>query len=209
MAKSSDVAEISRIFRILKSRKVSRTTTPFGSIKYAQEDTRLFQRQGDSASVELWSLSPSSASITRSLQEFAEMVPVINSGKGHLPRQKANDVAVALFLQVGDFRVLLGSDLQSDTASDRGWRAVIAWTARPQERAHIFKVPHHEKSPVAFFGLAFEHDKIHFRVRRTGVGLARMTPAQYGPSTGGGWERKTWRIPALRELIRCDNTLRP
>jgi hypothetical protein len=164
MAKSSDVAEISRIFRILKSRKVSRTTTPFGSIKYAQEDTRLFQRQGDSASVELWSLSPSSASITRSLQEFAEMVPVINSGKGHLPRQKANDVAVALFLQVGDFRVLLGSDLQSDTASDRGWRAVIAWTARPQERAHIFKVPHHgsrnahhsdvwqlmlEKSPVA------------------------------------------------------------
>ena len=142
MAKSSDVAEISRIFRILMGRRAPHTTTPYGSVKYAQEDTRLFLRQG-SIPVELWSLSPSSASITRSLQEFAQMVPVINSGKRHLPRQKANDVAAALFLQVCDFRILLGSDLQSDTAADRGWRAVVASSSRPQERAHIFKVPHH------------------------------------------------------------------
>jgi hypothetical protein len=131
------------IFRILKSRKASRTTTPFGSLKYALEDQRLFQRLGGSVPVEIWSLSPSSASVTRSLQEFAQMVPAINSGKGHLPRQKANDVAVALFLQAGEFRVLLGSDLQSDTASDRGWRAVTASTERPHGRARVFKVLHH------------------------------------------------------------------
>ena len=71
------------------------------------------------------------------------MVPEIGSGKNHLPRQKANDVAVALFLQVGDVRALLGADLQSDTASYRGWRAVVASSSRPQERARIFKVPHH------------------------------------------------------------------
>ena len=143
MARSSDVAEISRIFRVLKDRKVSHSTTAFGSVKYAQEDARLFQRLGGSAPIELWSLSPSAASITRSLQEFSQMAPEINSPKGHLPRQKANDVAVALFLQAGDFRVLLGSDLQANTASDRGWRAVVASSSRPQTRAHIFKVPHH------------------------------------------------------------------
>jgi beta-lactamase superfamily II metal-dependent hydrolase len=143
MANSSDVAEIDNIFRILKDRKASRSTTPFGSLKFAQEDTRLFQRLGGSAPVELWSLSPSAASITRSLQEFSKMVPDTNSAKVHLPRQKANDVAAALLLRAGEIRVLLGSDLQSDTASDRGWRAVLTSTARPQEPAHIFKVPHH------------------------------------------------------------------
>lgn len=143
LARSSDVAEISRIFHILKDRKAAHSATPFGSMKYAYEDTRLFQRPGGPAPVELWSLSPSSASITRSLQEFSQMVPEINSAKGHLPRQKANDVAVALFLQAGDLRVLLGSDLQSDTSSDRGWRAVVASISRPQGRAHVFKVPHH------------------------------------------------------------------
>ena len=143
MAKSSDVGEMEGIFRILRRRKASRTTTPFGSVKFAQEDTRLFQRLGGAVPVELWSLSPSAASITRSLQEFSHMIPEISSAKVHLPRQKANDVAVALFLQAGEFRVLLGSDLQSDTAADRGWRAVLASTSRPQERAHVFKVPHH------------------------------------------------------------------
>ncbi len=71
------------------------------------------------------------------------MVPSLNSGKGHLPSQKANDVSVALFLQVADIRVLLGSDLQSDTAPDRGWKAVLASTSKPQGRSHLFKVPHH------------------------------------------------------------------
>jgi hypothetical protein len=164
MAESSDVAEIENIFRILKDRKASHTSTPFGSLKFAQEDTRVFQRLGGAVPVELWSLSPSAASITRSLQEFGKMVPDIKSAKVHLPRQKANDVAAALFLRVGEFRVLLGSDLQSNTASDRGWRAVLASTARPREPAQVFKVPHHgsrnahhpdvwrlmlEKSPVA------------------------------------------------------------
>jgi Metallo-beta-lactamase superfamily len=214
MAMSSDVAEISRIFSILKSRKVSRTSTPFGSIKYAQEDTRLFQRQGDSVPVELWSLSPSSASITRSLQEFAGMIPAINSQKNHLPRQQANDVAVALFLQVGDFRVLLGSDLQSDTASDRGWRAILASNTRPQGRAQVFKVPHHgsrnahhpdvwqlmlEKSPIAvitpFVSGIEPLPKDTDRQR-----IARLTARAYCTAPSRGWSAPRKGQPVDRVL---------
>lgn len=172
MANSSDVAEIDSIFRILKDRRVSRTTTPFGSLKYAQEDSRLFQRLGGSVPVELWSLSPSAASITRSLQEFSEMIPEINSPKLHLPRQKANDVAVALFLQAGDFRVLLGADLQSDTASDRGWKAVLTSTSRPQGRAHVFKVPHH--------GSRNAHHPDVWRLMLEGSPIAAITPFASG-----------------------------
>ena len=69
------------------------------------------------------------------------MVPAIHSGKVHLPRQKANDVAVALLLQAGDFCVLAGSDLQSDTAADRGWQAVLASAERPRTLSQIFRCP--------------------------------------------------------------------
>ncbi len=43
IAQSSDVAEMSRVFEILKSRHPSRSTTPFGSVKFSVEDMRLVQ----------------------------------------------------------------------------------------------------------------------------------------------------------------------
>ena len=66
----------------------------------------------------------------------------MNLGKNHLPRQQANDVAVALFVQVGDFCAPWDPPA-SNTASDRGWRAVVASSTRPQGRAQVFKVSHH------------------------------------------------------------------
>ena len=145
MTRDSDVAEMARVFDILIERRASHTSaTSAGPTKWAGADMRLFQRSGTLLpNAEVWSLSPSSASITRALNEFSRMVPDMNSGKNHLPRQQANDVAVALFVQVGDFCALLGSDLQSNTASDRGWRAVVASSTRPQGRAQVFKVSHH------------------------------------------------------------------
>lgn len=207
MARSSDVEEISSIFKILKDRKASRSSTPFGGIKWAEEDKRLFQRSTGTVPAELWSLSPSSASITRSLQEFAEMVPEINSGKGHLPRQKANDVAVALLLQVGRFCVLLGSDLQADTAADRGWRAVIASAARPQGRAQIFKVAHHsdiwnlllEEAPVAImtpFNRLVEPLPKETDAQR----ILSLTNRAYCTARSGGWKPPRKDQPVDRTL---------
>ena len=201
MAESSDVDEIYRIFGILKDRRAERSTTAFGALKYAEEDKRLVQCSPGSTPVELWSLSPSSASITRSLQEFSEMVPELRSGKNHLPRQKANDVSVVLFLQAGDIRVLLGADLQSNTASDRGWRAVIVSRSRPQERAHVFKVPHHgsqnahhpdiwslmlEASPIALV-TPYASGVDPLPTGRDRARLANLTNRAYSTAPSNGW----------------------
>jgi hypothetical protein len=222
MAASSDVDEIYRIFGILKDRKAPHSTTAFGRLKYAEEDKRLIQCSPGSAPVELWSLSPSSASITRSLHEFSEMVPELRSGKNHLPRQKANDVSVVLFLQAGDIRVLLGADLQSNTASDRGWRAVLASRARPQERAHVIKVPHHgsqnahhpdvwrlmlEASPIALV-TPYASGVDPLPTERDRARLATLANRAYCTAPSNGWTPPKKGQPVDRVIAEASRQIR-
>ena len=49
-----------------------------------------------------------------------------------------NQVAVALWIEVGDVAVLLGSDLEK-----QGWIEILESKARPAGKASAFKVPHH------------------------------------------------------------------
>jgi hypothetical protein len=80
--------------------------------------------------------------VTLAKKEIAELLPPELAAKTAI-HQSANDVAVALLVQVGAMAAILGSDLQADTGPNRGWQAVLASSNRPHVKARVLKVPHH------------------------------------------------------------------
>jgi len=137
---SYGVKEFYAILETLKSRLLVREAGP----NWALHDKRIFQRHGLGTVplAEVWSLSPSSAGVTLAKKEIAELLPPELAPKTAI-HQSANDVAVALLVQVGAMAAVLGSDLQADTGPNRGWQAVLASPNRPQVKARVLKVPHH------------------------------------------------------------------
>lgn len=92
---------------------------------------------------ELTSLSPSSATLTRSLIGFAAMAPKLKAALRTVPNVSPNETSVVLHLQCEQAVVLLGADLEVTNSKDAGWHAIVASTARPQSRASTYKVAHH------------------------------------------------------------------
>jgi hypothetical protein len=50
---------------------------------------------------------------------------------------------VVLYVATGHARVLLGADLESNSDPETGWHVIVPSLERPQQRASVFKVPHH------------------------------------------------------------------
>jgi len=93
---------------------------------------------------EIHSLSPSSAAIHIALQGFTSFMPkVVGKPKNNIVAQPPNHVAVALWVSLGPFQVLLGSDVETTSQLGTGWNAIVASTTRPIGRATTFKVAHH------------------------------------------------------------------
>lgn len=93
---------------------------------------------------EVLALSPSPTSVQRAWEVLADMLPAASDEVPYdLDEPTPNEAAVALLVQVGDARVLLGSDLENSADSERGWSAVLGDPTRPPGSAASFKVPHH------------------------------------------------------------------
>ncbi len=85
-------------------------------------------------------VSPSDEAVTRSLRVLATARARPDNSRG-LRRIDPNELAVALWLKVGEKRILLGADLLVGPQGC-GWIAVLA-TFIPDAKASLFKVPHH------------------------------------------------------------------
>ena len=71
------------------------------------------------------SLSPNDAVFQRFLSSVERLSP--------------NEASVALWVDVGEFALLLGADLEKG-----GWATILMDQARPAAKASVFKVPHHD-----------------------------------------------------------------
>ncbi len=91
--------------------------------------------------VALTALSPSD----RDQQYFYQRLTGLRAGKGAARPMafKENDNSVATWLALGADAVLLGADLETVRAADRGWLAVLNSTLRPDGVASVYKVAHH------------------------------------------------------------------
>lgn len=150
---SSGLDELREVVAELKRRKSSQTTRRIGNgLEFAASDRRILMRSNGLPECEMWTLSPSSAEIHRSLQQFAEMLEPgpINAAKTIVRPAAPNNTAVVLWIRVGDRILLLGADLEerrtsptAPAAMDCGWSAIVSSTGRPASPASVFKVAHH------------------------------------------------------------------
>lgn len=122
----SGVRELHRVFSGIVEKKKSP--------QFATANCRLFRR----GACEIWSLSPSNSAIQTFWRSVGARLPGEGETKTRVPDLSPNEAAVVLWVRVADVAMLLGSDLEAE-----GWGEILRSEARPDERASVFKVPHH------------------------------------------------------------------
>ena len=125
-AAGSGVREIHGVF----SRLAEAASQP----RYALANRRVFAH-GD---CEVWSLSPNDAAFEKFLSSIGRLAPDEGRTRTRIPGLAPNEAAVALWIEIGDVAVLLGSDLEKP-----GWTTILESPGRPAARASAFKIPHH------------------------------------------------------------------
>lgn len=93
--------------------------------------------------LEVFSLSPSEEEYDNFLLWTAEQMPNVDETRRVAVKRIRNDLSVVLHIKLGDDVILLGGDLEEEGKTTTGWSAILASGARPQEKAHLFKVSHH------------------------------------------------------------------
>ncbi len=136
---TSSASEFAEILKVLKDRAASPYVV--GPNIYAQDGIRFF-KGGHNGLMEVWALSPSSATVTNSLANLAERL--LTPGEAQrFKRFSPNDLSVAILVQTVAFHLLLGADLEKTNDDQFGWKAVLKSELRPQSRSSTFKVAHH------------------------------------------------------------------
>ena len=123
---SSGVRELRRVFEQHKAAAKKPT--------FAIADRRIYVQDA----CEIWSLSPNDKEFVSFLGEVGSLIPGQGQPKGRIPSITPNRVAVVLWIRIGDAVLLLGSDMEKP-----GWAGILSSTARPPDRASVFKIPHH------------------------------------------------------------------
>jgi beta-lactamase superfamily II metal-dependent hydrolase len=135
----SSYSEYVRIFDLLEERKSRSRPKP---LRFALANRELISLTLDSVgSVRILSLSPSDTALERSLQAFSVE---LRNGSSTVRSSvlDPNELSIALWLEVGEKRILLGADLLNGP-SGCGWGAVLDGFVPGSRRASVFKVPHH------------------------------------------------------------------
>lgn len=153
------------------TRLTERNSTP----TYASANQRIFANKG----CEIWSLSPSGLVFHRFLESLSDQLPSGNRTKTRVRSLSPNDVAVALWVRVGDAVALLGSDLERS-----GWIHILGSRERPSGQASVFKVPHH--------GSQNAHVADVWRCLLAREPYALVTP----------WRRGTSTLPSVGDMLR-------
>ena len=122
----SGAREIHDVFSRLRSAGSSPTL--------ASANKRVFAN----GSCHIWALSPADDVFLSFIRAIGGLLPNVGQAETRIPSLSPNDVAVVLWVEVGDISVLLGSDLER-----RGWAKILQDDARPTGTASAFKVSHH------------------------------------------------------------------
>lgn len=99
--------------------------------------------EGNAPSCSVTTLSPSDKDFDNFLKIIGKLIPEGKQTKTRADAINPNNTAIALWIECGDVKMLLGSDLEEKGDSDSGWSAIVQSTSKPQGLASIFKIPHH------------------------------------------------------------------
>jgi beta-lactamase superfamily II metal-dependent hydrolase len=142
---NSGVEEFGRILGILRERAGNAQRPSLGSPLWAIENRRLLrlERQGvRDFEAQIIALSPSDGTVQQALHEIAGLIPKPGEQQRRIVNQSPNTTSVALWIEVGGRKILLGADLEHTTRPEQGWFAVLS-SFQQNGRAQLIKVPHH------------------------------------------------------------------
>jgi hypothetical protein len=129
-------SEYRKIFEIIESREI----TDEDVLEFAWAQKHLLTDSGPTVDCDVISVSPSNRAFKRAMRGLRKAIPVADV-PNTLRQIDANDLAIALWIEAGEKRLLLGADLPKGSTGF-GWHAVIAGP-RPDAKATIYKVSHH------------------------------------------------------------------
>jgi hypothetical protein len=104
-----------------------------------------FTRPHDDArfSCTVTALSPSNLELDRFLRAIAGLYPALRTSKSlRVPDPRPNDLSIAMWVEIGDLKILLGADVEEHGDPMRGWSAIVA-ARRGNPPANLFKIAHH------------------------------------------------------------------
>ena len=136
----SSVDEFAGILTELTQRAPAGARWRLGSPTYAVARLPL-SRPGATGSVT--ALSPSPTAIQKSQVGLCERLSALIDSGRRLVAQGPNDTAIALWVEAGARKILLGSDLENANDPREGWAAVVADAQGCRSAADVFKVAHH------------------------------------------------------------------
>ena len=140
----SGIKEFYEIIKTLRYREFSGKGNP--NPKFSIADRALWTRKSTASekiSSSIYSLSPSDASVINALKFFSNLVPLPGSIVTHPLPKHDNHTSVALWVDIGEVSILLGSDLQETKDEHTGWSIIVKSSLVAEGKACVFKVPHH------------------------------------------------------------------
>lgn len=134
---NSSTVEFNECLNICRDRNIQ--------IKYSNPDRLLFSKAYGEVNFQLYSLSPSDFSTDIFDQEISTLIEKCAARNIKIINQTPNDRSVALLLEIGKYRALLGADLEVKTDRKLGWLDVVENSSLTSTTAKgsYFKIPHH------------------------------------------------------------------
>ena len=185
----SRVSEFNAVFDIIQKNKEQGSKVPKRAI--ADRCLENFSGLASSASGQgrIVALSPADFQVERFLRYVASDMPVQQETRRAAPAVSENDAAIAIWVDVGDVAVLLGSDLVEHGSCSSGWSAVLASKGRPHGVASLFKVPHH--------GASSAHHEHVWEKMLTPNCLSLLTPFARGAASR--------KLPSSEDIARINS----
>ena len=141
----SGVDEFASIFQLLVERAAGGKPKKLATPVFAIESRRLLLHlvEGSRAfPATVTALSPSDGTVKLAFTDIAQLLPKAGEAQRRIINRAPNHTSVALWIEVGTRRALLGADLEHTGHPGEGWMAVLA-SHRDPKAATLFKVPHH------------------------------------------------------------------
>ena len=115
-----------------------------GSLLFALVNRPLLRLNGNNRSFPscVTSLSPSDETLKVALIEIGKMMPQEGRPQRRTSSPSPNHASIALWIEAGSKRVLLGADLEHTGREGEGWLAILK-SHTDTLPAAVFKIPHH------------------------------------------------------------------
>lgn len=137
------LSELARAFDILEERRPPGATPGSASPEWAGEGYIFLDSPNHDPPVSIRAISPSHAARLKGMRELSQFLPKEGQPKRRPVPLDPNLQSVAMWIEAGDVKVLLGGDLENSSDAGSGWRAALVAPSLPGGRAALFKVPHH------------------------------------------------------------------